>query len=297
MILIDTSHLIMRNLFMNINEIKENYNFLYHVVFQNILSFKRDFKGSKENIPVYAFDSPNTWRKEFYEKYWKKLKDFPITTGYKGQRKKDETIDWDKVFEIVDNIYKCLKTATDFKAIKIDKVEADDIIFVGVNEYHKKENIIIISSDKDFIQLLRYDNVKLYDPIKRKFREFDDPEYYLKKHIIIGDKSDNIPAIKKRVGEKTAEKWLDSGTFEEDLKVDKELYKRYKFNEKLIDLTKLPEKYYNAIKEEYEKKEFNFDSMKLYECFKEFHLRKIFERINEFELKSSNSLKNKKIFV
>jgi ribosomal protein S17E len=291
MILIDTSHLIMRNLFMNIYEIKENYNFLYHVVFQNILSFKRDFKASKENIPVYAFDSPNSWRKDFYEKNWRKLKDFPIVTGYKGQRKLDETIDWDKVFEIIENIYECLKISTDFKAIKIDKVEADDIIYVGVNEFYKKEPITIISSDKDFIQLLRFDNVKLYDPIKKKYREFEDPEYYLKKQIIIGDKVDNIPAIKKRVGEKTAEKWLDSGTFEEDLKTNKELYKRYKFNEKLIDLSKIPEKYYNQIKEKYEENDFNFDSMKLYECFKKFHLKKIFERINEFELRSESKLK------
>ena len=54
---------------------------------------------------------------------------------------------------------------------------------------------MIISSDKDFIQLQQYDNVKQFSPIAKKFITDKDPKSYLDEHILRGDKSDGIPNI------------------------------------------------------------------------------------------------------
>ena len=85
------------------------------------------------------------------------------------------------------------------------QVEADDLIAHLVNETHKLDECVVVSSDTDFIQLLQsHPNCKLYNPITKKFRE--NPEYnYLTWKSLRGDASDNIPGI-PRVGDKTAAK-------------------------------------------------------------------------------------------
>ena len=54
---------------------------------------------------------------------------------------------------------------------------------------------LIVSGDKDFQQLQRYDNVKRWSPNLNKFIEPEDPQEFLKEHILKGDKSDGIPNI------------------------------------------------------------------------------------------------------
>ena len=68
---------------------------------------------------------------------------------------------------------------------------------------------VIVTSDKDYVQLMQYDNVRLFDPVKREFIEEEDPKRQLDIKILTGDKSDNIPNVKPLVGEKTAMKVLD----------------------------------------------------------------------------------------
>ena len=78
-------------------------------------------------------------------------------------------------------------------------VEADDLI----SELSKKDKTIILSEDKDFIQLIS-DKVKLYRPITqalytlKNFEELTklpNPAMYLQARLIMGDKSDEIPGV------------------------------------------------------------------------------------------------------
>lgn len=51
--------------------------------------------------------------------------------------------------------------------IRVDTAEADDIIATLCNEFgNTSEKIIIISGDKDMVQLMVYDNVTIYQPVK-----------------------------------------------------------------------------------------------------------------------------------
>lgn len=90
----------------------------------------------------------------------------------------------------------------------IDYVEADDIIAYLANHYFKKE-VTIISSDKDFLQLVS-PRIKVWAPTKKKM--YDEAlvkqEYGIKPQnlvfyrVIEGDKSDNIEGV-RGVGPKT----------------------------------------------------------------------------------------------
>ena len=90
----------------------------------------------------------------------------------------------------------------------IDYVEADDIIAYLANHYFKKE-VTIISSDKDFLQLVN-PRIKVWAPTKKKM--YDEtlvkeeygviPQNLVWFRVLTGDKSDNIDGV-RGVGEKT----------------------------------------------------------------------------------------------
>ena len=47
---------------------------------------------------------------------------------------------------------------------------------------------MIVSGDKDFIQLQKYPNVQQYSPILKKYVNGHDPITYIKEHILKGDR-------------------------------------------------------------------------------------------------------------
>lgn len=108
-------------------------------------------------------------------------------------------------------IYRMLKyiEVLPVSMLSIDNVEADDTIAYCANQYFKN-NSIIMSSDKDFLQLVN-DRIRVWSPTKKKF--YGKTEIYSEFQIhpcnfclfraLDGDNSDNIPGI-KGFGLKTA---------------------------------------------------------------------------------------------
>ena len=88
--------------------------------------------------------------------------------------------------------------------LMLDRVEADDIIsMISSSPKYKGWQKVIISSDKDFLQLLN-DETVLYRPIQKKawtkntvIEEYGiSPENFVIARAIAGDKSDNLAGIK-----------------------------------------------------------------------------------------------------
>ena len=93
-----------------------------------------------------------------------------------------------------------LKENFPYKVIDVEGAEADDIIGTLAPRAVMHENVLIISSDGDFLQLQMYNGrsqytIKQYNPAQKKFVISNDPIMDLKEKIISGDKGDGIPNV------------------------------------------------------------------------------------------------------
>jgi len=195
--LIDFSHLSHRNLYIAISQVRTKkvdgkyvtsdfINFYYHLMLQSLRFISNSFKNYGDII--ICIDSKMNWRKEIYP-------------DYKGHRKKgrDESeIDFEDFFKHVDMFVETLDNLFPYKVLKVERAEADDIIGVLAKKYSCYEKTVVVSSDKDFKQILEFGS-ELYDPIKKqniKMTEAELKEWKLM-HILLGDEGDNIPHIKR----------------------------------------------------------------------------------------------------
>jgi len=98
--------------------------------------------------------------------------------------------------------------------MSIENIEADDSMAYISQQVYPKSQCIIMSTDKDFLQLID-DRVQVWSPTKKKFyfkdtikEEFDiDSKNFLMYRVLTGDSSDNIPGI-RGAGTKTLQKRL-----------------------------------------------------------------------------------------
>lgn len=206
---------------------------------------------------VLCYDDKNYWRRQA----------FPF---YKQNRKKERQnskYDWEQVFSVLNKIRDEIRLNLPYHVLQVQGAEADDIIasLVRLNmRQTTPEPMLILSADKDFIQLQRYPLVKQYDPIRNRWIEEENPVAYLQEHIIRGDRSDGIPNIltcddaivagkpqKKMSKEKIASlASMDPSEFTNFIRL-----RNWKRNSELIDLSKIPTEvveriimYYNRFK-------------------------------------------------
>lgn len=159
-----------------------------------------------------------------------------LVPEYKSNRNLQRITNWDtfddmeeeqdsKIDQIV-RIIQYLKTLP-VKTIALDKTEADDIIaYLGSIIPSKPEDkIIIVSSDKDFLQLVN-ENVLVYRPIEKEYYNEDtikekfniSPHNFIIYKTLLGDSSDKVKGI-KGLGEKGLYKKFPEIT-EKDLTLD-----------------------------------------------------------------------------
>jgi len=119
-----------------------------------------------------------------------------------------EEEDTSKIDQII-RIIQYLKTLP-VKTLSLDKAEADDIIAYLSSTLPKQpdDKVFIVSSDKDFLQLIS-NQVTVYRPIEKKYyteevfkRKYKiSPKNFILYKILLGDQSDKIKGI-KGLGEK-----------------------------------------------------------------------------------------------
>jgi 5'-3' exonuclease len=235
-LLIDLNNMAYRSLYSakrNIDQV--GYKYLKHVMFSSIIALCNKHKPKKVFLCV---DHKQNWRKKIYP-------------DYKGNRSKNrdaqEDIDWNEFFANFQQFTDECKKYFPFYVLQIKYMEADDIIGIMCKHYEHVPKVVV-TTDNDFVQLLRYKNVKILDPIKGQYKTSDDPLRHLKIKCLMGDRGDNIPAIKPRVGEKGAEKLADNPELLKEMfeipELGEEYKNNYKRNIKLIDMSRIPDVLY-----------------------------------------------------
>jgi 5'-3' exonuclease len=189
MILVDMNQIMISNLMVQIKGFEINENLVRHMILKNIRSYEKEF-SPKYGEMVLAYDSKHYWRRDY----------FPY---YKQNRKKDREksgYDWNAIFEVLNRIRDEIKEYFPYKVVEVYGAEADDVIstLTAYKAYKNEiletpEKVLILSGDKDFIQLQKYSFVTQFSPIQKKYIKEADPLRYVKEHIIRGDKSDGIP--------------------------------------------------------------------------------------------------------
>lgn len=123
---------------------------------------------------------------------------YAISSDYKGNRPREVDEDFrsqkKKIYSLIRHLPASFCFHEDF--------ECDDVIAHLARDVYYDQEVTILSTDTDFIQLLDNPNVKLWNPIKKKFIE-PWPVDYLSYKSLKGDSADNVSGV-KGVGEKTA---------------------------------------------------------------------------------------------
>ena len=152
-------------------------------------------------------------------------------------------------------------------------------------------NTLILSGDKDFIQLHKIKNVKQYSPITKKYINGEDPKEYLYQHILKGDSSDGVPNVlspdntfvdglrQKPLSKKKIVEW--AGPMCEQFLPNDEIKRNYQRNKKLIDLTQSPEELSLECINTYKDAQ-NGDRKKLLNYFIKNRLNDLMENIGDF---------------
>ena len=112
---------------------------------------------------IIVCDAKHPWREKIYE-------DIP-GMEYKGNRVKDETKNWNNIFKTINDL-KEIYEQKGFIVCEIEHTEADDLaaLYKKLLYNEKKENVIFVSSDRDWCQLIDFDNSNnlfclVYNPV------------------------------------------------------------------------------------------------------------------------------------
>jgi 5'-3' exonuclease len=280
MILVDMNQISVASVMMHLNmtkQTKPDESMVRHMILNSLRMYRTRFVEEYGEL-VLCYDSKHYWRRDYYPEY-----------KYSRKKTRDTSKhDWDAIFEVLNNVKDELKEYFPYKHLEVDGAEADDII-AAVCFVHEDDNgkTLILSGDKDFIQLQKFSNVYQYSPITKRFINGIDPEDYLNEHIMRGDSGDGIPnvyspdntfveGLRQKPLSKKKIATLIEGVFPND-----EVKRNYQRNKKLIDLTQSPNELFLECIQAYQTAS-NGDRSKLFNYFIQKRLKNLTEAIGDF---------------
>lgn len=255
MIIIDYSGIAISAVFSQSRPGKITEDFMRHMILNSLRMYNLKYRDTYGRL-ILACDG-GSWRKQYYPQY-------------KAARKKNReasNLDWKEIFNIINTVRDEITECLPYPVVMIGGAEADDVIGTLVEstqEFGQHEPVMIISADKDFIQLQKYDNVTQYSPMTKKILSNSNPSRYLYEHIFRGDGGDGIPNVlssdnvfvegsrQTPLSSAKIESWLlaaASGKLESVL--PEHVYRNYVRNSTVIDLSKTPPEIKDAILTQY----------------------------------------------
>ena len=283
MILVDLNQVLISNYMAQTRGQKApNIDMFRHMVLNSIRGYNLKFK-EEYGTQILCADSANPWRRDYFPNYKYQRKQVRLET--------QETSDkWDDLFDIITEVKHEIAENFPYMVLSVDNSEADDIIAILCREAHNnKEKVMIVSGDKDFIQLHKYEEVNQYSPIQKKFIKDEDPKKYLHEQIIKGDRSDGVPNIlsddnvfvtgekQQPIHKKRLQEWAEL----DNIPLGSITRLNYQRNKKLIDLDEIPLTLQEDIINTYRSYQIP-DSSKLLQYFIDHKLKNLMSNINDF---------------
>ena len=251
---------------------------LRHTILNSIRMFRNQFTKDFGEM-VICCDGKDNWRKKVFPEY----------KANRRKNREDDPTDWKTLFELLHEMREDISKYFPYKVMHVDEAEADDIIAVIVREL-SEEPTLILSSDKDFIQLQKFDNVKQWSPLQKKFIVGDPVESLFDK-TIRGDTGDGVPNIlssddtfitegkrQTPVRKKNMELWR--GKKPEDY-CNEAMLRNYHRNKTMVDLEETPKSICINIINQYQSQDVG-DRSQLLNYFVDKRLKNLMEVIEEF---------------
>ena len=279
MILLDYSQTVIGS-FMAVSKGKPvvEEDLLRHTILNSIRMFRNKFTKDYGEM-VICCDGKDNWRKKVFPEY----------KANRRKNRENDITDWKTLFELLHEMREELTKYFPYKVMHVDTAEADDII--GVLIKHCEENpTLILSSDKDFIQLQKYQGVRQWSPLQKKF-VVGDPAESLYDKTIRGDTGDGVPNIlssddtlitegkrQTPVTKKKMELWR--GKKPEEF-CNEAMLRNYHRNKTMVDLRETPESIRINIVNQYDNQEAG-DRSQLWNYFIDNRLKNLMDVIDEF---------------
>ncbi len=284
MILVDMNQVTLSNLMVQIGgKSTVDPDLVRHMVLNSLRSYRTKFTEEFGEL-VLCYDNKTNWRRDV----------FP---NYKYSRRKDRKsskLDWNAIFDTLHLIRDELTENFPYKVLEVENAEADDIIasvvFHVASEPKNYEKVLILSGDKDFIQLQKHNFVSQYSPIQKKFMNGENPTTYIKTHILQGDRSDGVPNFlspdntfvdelrQKPISKRKLETWID---LEPEDFCNENMMRNYHRNRTLIDLDYIPKEIVERCIQTFIDTPYK-DRKNLLNYFVKYRLRNLTENIGDF---------------
>ena len=253
MILIDYSGIAVAAIFSQDRPEEIQEGLIRHMILNQIRRYNMQFRDEYGQC-VIACDG-GSWRKGVYEYYKAKRK----------TNREESPLDWSEFFRLINMIRDEIKEHFQYPVIHVDNAEADDVIATltkQTQEFGKHEPVVIVSADKDFLQLQQYSNVKQYSPNKKGFITVDDPRFHQFDHVCRGCGGDGVPNTlsadncivegirQSPMRKKKIQEWYENRDDLESV-MGTEVYRNYQRNQTLINFDFIPDNISNEILEVY----------------------------------------------
>lgn len=280
MILIDFSQTIIAGLMAQLKATdgEMNEKLLRHMILNTLRNYQKRYSGEYGKM-VLCTDAMRPWRRDFFPQY---------KANRRKTRDKDDK-DWGMIFETLHKVKDEIEEHFPYHVLHVEKCEGDDLIAVLV--MNTTTPTLIVSGDKDFQQLHKYNYVNQWSPNLNKMIKCDDPERFLKEHILKGDKSDGVPNIL------SADNCLDEGIrqtplrrpiLEKYLRIsiekDDKYYRNYVRNQTLIDFANIPEELVKKVLRVYDTTHPTHKAEKVFDYLRVNRLDMLLEHIEDFRL-------------
>lgn len=155
-------------------------------MFDKLMDYNNRFGDMFGGLCI-CVDDRTLWRRDI----------FPYYKAHRPKKRKQADFDINSMLDSVRELAQEMQNTAPFPSIRVRGAEADDIAGVLVSMFYRESNTILITGDRDWLQLCRYPGVTAFDPLKEKYitRTSKQSLNDLRLKIIKGDQTDGVPNV------------------------------------------------------------------------------------------------------